>query len=129
MARGLRTLWWLRELLNPLRWGLFAWMLASHKLCRWLVPWALPCAALALAALATGVGWARSALAALGLIAALASIAWRQWEGKPTPRILALPVYVIAGNIAALHAWLLALRGARTAVWEPTRRGTTVEAA
>src|SRR3989441_6800567 len=128
MARGLRTLWWLRELLNPLRWGLFAWMLASHKLCRWLVPWAFPCAALALAALATGVGWARSALAALGLIAALASIAWRRWGGKPTPRVLALPVYLIAGNIAALHAWLVALRGARTAVWEPTRRETTVEA-
>ena len=128
MARGLRTLWWLRELLNPLRWGLFAWMLASHKLCRWLVPWAFPCAALALAALATGVGWARGALAALGLMAALASIAWRRWEGKPTPRVWALPVYVIAGNIAALHAWLLALRGTRTAVWEPTRRGTTVEA-
>ena len=128
MARGLRTLWWLRELLNPLRWGLFAWMLASHKLCRWLVPWAFPCAALALAALATGVGWARSALAALGLIAALASIAWRRWGGNPTPRVLALPVYLIAGNIAALHAWLVALRGARTAVWEPTRRETTVEA-
>src|SRR3989442_11886543 len=128
MARGLRTLWWLRELLNPLRWGLFAWMLASHKLCRWLVPWAFPCAALALAALATGVGWARSALAALGLIAALASIAWRRWGGNPTPRVLALPVYLIAGHIAALDAWLVALRGARTAVWEPTPRETTVEA-
>src|SRR5437879_13251472 len=40
MARGLRTLWALRALLNPLRYGLFAWMLWSHKLCRWLVPWA-----------------------------------------------------------------------------------------
>src|SRR2546426_11098991 len=45
MARGLRTLWHKRSLLNPRRHGLFAWMLWSHKVCRWLVPWmALPAA-------------------------------------------------------------------------------------
>src|SRR3989442_11271538 len=121
MARGLRTLWWLRELLNPLRWGLFAWMLASHKLCRWLVPWAFPFSGIALAGLATGVGWARSALAALGLIAALASIAWRRWGGNPTPRVLALPVYLIAGNMAGVHACRGALGGAETARCGPTR--------
>src|SRR5947207_8718962 len=41
MARGLRTLWALRALLNPLRYGVFAWMLWSHKVCRWLVPGAV----------------------------------------------------------------------------------------
>ena len=39
-------------MLNPLRYGLFAWQLASHKLCRWLVPFAMMAAAAANAVLA-----------------------------------------------------------------------------
>ncbi|HEX7938044.1 MAG TPA: glycosyltransferase, partial [Gemmatimonadaceae bacterium] len=42
-TRGLATLLYFGALLNPLRYGAFAWMLASHKLMRWLSPWvALP---------------------------------------------------------------------------------------
>jgi len=40
MARGLRTLFYLRALMNPLRYGSFALMLISHKLLRW-VPYLL----------------------------------------------------------------------------------------
>src|SRR5438094_5931066 len=124
MARGLRTLWWLRGLLDPLRWGLFAWMLASHKLCRWLVPWALLGAVAALAALAAGEGWgwSRGALAGLVAVAVVGAAGWWGPGGGRPPGLLALAAYRFAGNGAALHAWLLALLRARTAVWEPTRR-------
>src|SRR5213078_4505938 len=40
ITRGLATLASKRGLLNPFQYGRFAWMLASHKVCRWLVPWA-----------------------------------------------------------------------------------------
>ena len=40
------------DLMNPLRYGSFAWMLVSHKLCRWLVHLTLPLALLGLALLA-----------------------------------------------------------------------------
>ena len=30
------------HLLDPFRQGVFAWMLFSHKVCRWLLPWAAP---------------------------------------------------------------------------------------
>jgi hypothetical protein len=52
MLRGLNTLWFLRSLLNPLRYGRFAWMLASHKFARWLGFLALPLAPIGLATLA-----------------------------------------------------------------------------
>ncbi|PYO43843.1 MAG: glycosyltransferase family 2 protein, partial [Gemmatimonadetes bacterium] len=35
ITRGLATLTHKRALLNPLRYGVFAWMLFSHKVCRW----------------------------------------------------------------------------------------------
>ena len=36
MARGIRTLFYLRTMMNPFRYGAFALMLLSHKLVRWL---------------------------------------------------------------------------------------------
>ena len=129
MARGLRTLWAQRALLNPLRYGLFAWMLGSHKLCRWLVPWAALLALGAVGVLAPDAAWARAVLGAGVGVVALGAVGW-WWPvrgGRNVPRIVALPAYAVSGNVAALHAWLLALSGVGTAVWEPTRRGTTAE--
>jgi len=124
MARGLRTLWHMRALLNPWRYGAFAWMLASHKLFRWLVPWCLAGAAGALALLAaSGSPWATASLVAAGLVTLVALVGWTWPAARPLPRFVALPAYLVTGTIAALHAWVLALGGERTAVWEPTRRG------
>lgn len=127
MARGLRTLWQFRALLNPARYGAFAWMLASHKLARWLVPWALLGALGAAGVVAVGGGllWARLLLLAAGMAGALSVGGWTWPARRPAPRILALPAYVASGTVAALHAWLFALRGRRSAVWEPTRRDVT----
>src|SRR5258708_6523311 len=66
VARGLATLLLYRRLLNPLRYGVFAWMLASHKLSRWLAPVAAVAAAAALAWRAGAEPWARALLAAGG---------------------------------------------------------------
>jgi cellulose synthase/poly-beta-1,6-N-acetylglucosamine synthase-like glycosyltransferase len=123
ITRGLATLAYKRALLNPLRYGGFAWMLFSHKVCRWLIPWAILSLLGALGALALTSGWARAALVASGALGVLAGIGWLWPEGKRTPRMLALPAYVVAGNVAVLHAWLRVLAGRLAPVWEPTGRG------
>src|SRR5947207_1445558 len=125
MARGLRTLWYKRSLLNPGRHGLFAWMLWSHKLCRWLVPLTFLSTALVLVVLAPGHWWAAATLALCGAAAVVTAIGWVWPEGRRLPRSIAWPTYAVTGNIAAIQAWIRALRGQGTAVWEPTRRGTT----
>lgn len=122
MARGLQTLFHKRALLNPFRYGSFAWMLFSHKLCRWLVPWAAIPAAVGFASLAIESGWARLVLGlgTGGLLAA--ALLWKRVDDPALPRLLRVPVFALASNLAALHAWVEAVRGTSHALWEPTRR-------
>jgi len=124
ITRGIGTLLHKRALLNPLRTGLFAWMLFSHKVCRWLLPWGLVLFVVALGALALTAAWARVILAAAVAVLLLAGAGW-VWAGRGgrLPRIIALPAFVVAGNVAVLHAWLRVLGGRLAPVWEPTRRG------
>lgn len=122
MARGLRTLWYKRGLLAPSRHGLFAWMLWSHKLGRWLTPWMVLLSAGALAVLALSHWWAAAALVAGAGAAVLTAIGWMWQDTRPLPRLIALPAYALSGTIAGLHAWFTALGRQGTALWEPTRR-------
>jgi cellulose synthase/poly-beta-1,6-N-acetylglucosamine synthase-like glycosyltransferase len=121
MTRGLETLWFKRHLMNPARYGWFAWMLASHKLVRWLAPWGLVLAMVGWLLLAAALGSVLTALP-LAAIALLAATGWYWPEQRRAPRIVAVPAYVVAGTIAALVAWFRAIRGELNPVWEPTRR-------
>ena len=130
ITRGLATLHHWRQLLNPVRFGRFAWMLWSHKVCRWLVPWA---AALGIGATATaavgGAGWAEalSGMAAAGF--GLAALGWWWPAGRRAPRVAAAAAYLVAGNVAVLLATLRAVRQRGAATWEPTRRPVSPPAA
>ncbi len=122
MARGMETLHDRRHLINPLRHGAFAWQLVTHKIFRWLVPWAGVVALAALAVLATRHAWAPWLAGLSVVVLGLAALAWWWPDGRPMPRAVSLSGFVVAGNVAALHATVKALRGERNPIWEPTRR-------
>jgi cellulose synthase/poly-beta-1,6-N-acetylglucosamine synthase-like glycosyltransferase len=122
MIRGMQTLWYKRQLLNPARHGRFAWMLFSHKVCRWLVPWAGVAGIAGLILLAFHTRLAIVPLAAVAVASSLALAGWAWPEHRPMPRLIAIPAFAVAGNVAALVAWVRALGGEMGAVWEPTRR-------
>lgn len=123
MVRGLDSLWFRRELLDPLRHGRFAWMLASHKLARWLVPATLPLAIAGLAVLAAGgSGLAAAALAAAALLALATGLALAWPEGRGMPRPVSFAGYAGVGLAAGVAAWSKVLLRDRSPVWEPTRR-------
>jgi cellulose synthase/poly-beta-1,6-N-acetylglucosamine synthase-like glycosyltransferase len=122
ITRGMETLVHKRALLNPFRYGAFAWMLFSHKVCRWALPW-FGIAAFALVGLAAPSSrWAAAVLAAGAAVLVLALIGWIRAEAERVPRIFSVPAYLVAGNLAAAHALLRLFRGDRNAMWEPTRR-------
>ena len=122
MARGLETLWFMRELLNPVRYGRFAVMLWSHKVARWVAFLAAPLGLLGLALLAVDSVPARvvliASLAGLGL--GFAAFLWP--ASRPPPRVIATLGYAVGSFAAALSAWVKALRGEHSPIWEPTRR-------
>ena len=122
MARGLETLWYKRHLMNPFEHGTFAWMLISHKLCRWLVYLTLPLAVLGALALAAAwpPAWLLVAAGAAG--AALGVLGMRWPDGRRVPPVIALPGFALASNVAGVLAWLRFFRGQSSPVWEPTRR-------
>ncbi len=123
MARGLATLNYKRSLLNPFRYGLFAWMLWSHKLARWLVPLSVPIAALGLVGLALAGSRVAAGLlgvAVVGTAAGFAAMRWAEMGKAPGP--VASIGYAFAANVAGLMAWGRFLSGGSQAVWEPTRR-------
>lgn len=123
ISRGMLTLWFKRHLMNPFKHGWFAWMLFSHKVCRWALPWAATAAGLALLALATaGHVWAQATLAGGLLLIFLALVGWIRAEADSVPKIFSVPAYLVAGNLAAMHAFLRAISGGKDALWEPTRR-------
>lgn len=124
MARGLKTLWYHRALLNPFTEGGFAIKLFSHKLCRWLGFLFAPVALVGLALLAV-----ESEAGRVALLIALAGLAYG-WAGllaaekRPPGGLQRLAAFGVATFWAGWVAWMQALRRRRTATWEPTRRKT-----
>jgi cellulose synthase/poly-beta-1,6-N-acetylglucosamine synthase-like glycosyltransferase len=122
ITRGMQTLWFKRHLLNPLRHGYFAWMLWSHKVVRWALPWFAILSVAALGVLApTHPVWSVSFGAAL-TVCGLASAGWTLSGRGDLPRVLSIPTFLVMGNLAAAHALLRAVRGGGDKLWEPTRR-------
>ena len=122
MARGLDTLEHKGHLLNPFRHGVFAWMLISHKLCRWLVFLLLPGLPVGLALLVGDVPLADWALVLVLLGAATGLLGWKwPFAGKP-PRLLSLAGFGLASCVAGFIAWTKLFRNERNPIWVPTRR-------
>lgn len=120
IVRGMAALLRHLELLNPFRYGIASWQLFSHKVCRWLVPFALVglfvsnlllmprsglYAVLGIAQLA-GYG-----IATVGLL-----------RREPPSGFRRLLTFLVLANVSTLNAWYDLLRGRRFVTWEPSRR-------
>ena len=121
MARGIRTLFYLRTMMNPFRYGAFALMLLSHKLVRWLPYLLAPVSFFALAVLApqSRIGLALFVLTSTVLATGIAGICFPRLTRYAAVRV---PAFLVAVTAAGGLAWLDVFRGVRMATWEPTTR-------
>jgi hypothetical protein len=120
-VRGMTAVARWSEVLNPMRYGAFAFQVWGHKVMRWLVPWFM------LLLLVTSVALAGNAVVfAIGLAAQVAGYAVVLFA-HVTPGLRALmPVriayFFVQANLALAHAGLQFLRGRRIVTWEPSAR-------
>jgi glycosyltransferase involved in cell wall biosynthesis len=124
VLRGMFVLAANARMLNPLRHGLFAWQLVSHKLCRWLVPHAMVAAAVSNLFLVFQTPfYAVTMLLQCGFYAvALAGL-------RTGASGLRIPAYLLLANLGVLLAWLRFAGGERIATWSPSQRlGTLPQA-
>ena len=118
---GMAALERIPEVLNPSRYGLFAYQLMAHKVMRWLVPWFLLAVLATSALLAPSSGFFRGVLwlqlAGYGVVAAAHWIAALRGVGP-----IRIAYYFVQVNVALAHAGLKFLGGERARTWDPSVR-------
>jgi hypothetical protein len=122
MARGLRTLFYLRDLMNPFRYGSFALMLISHKLLRWLPFLLTPISVIALGVLALTAHVAALVVLSIAAVVILFGTIGIRHRGIKASKPVALAGFIVAACSAGFLAWCDAIRRAPMATWEPTPR-------
>lgn len=120
VLRGISVFMKRLPLLNPFKYGLFSWQLFSHKLCRWLVPFAMIIAFLSNAIFAGDSGFYQITLTlqVIFYLMALLGITTNLFSKN----ILKLPSFLVVVNLSILNAWFLYIRGRRMVSWNPSKR-------
>lgn len=119
--RGISVFMNSRALLNPFRYGFFSWQLFSHKLCRWLVPFAMIGAFLSNILLIAGsvfyfylflfqIFFYAVAFGGIG-----SDLSSRKYFFK-------IPSFLVLVNLSILKAWYWYVKGERVMLWEPSKR-------
>ncbi|MBW4933398.1 glycosyltransferase family 2 protein [Marinobacter sp. F4206] len=121
VIRGLTALSRHMEVLNPQRFGLFAFQVFGHKLMRWAVPW--------FQLLLLGTSVALSGKGGVYLLVLLGQIAFYLLVifGHFVPAMRArtwvkIPYFFVQVNVAIAQATLFFLTGRRMTVWTPSKR-------
>lgn len=121
VLRGITVLMKNLETLNPFRFGLFAWQVFSHKLCRWLVPmWIV-------IAFVTNLFLVSHSPFYMGLFVlqvsffCLAAI-HLVWKPRPIRKISRLAGFFVVTNTSIFRAWIDYLEGHRMVKWDPSKR-------
>ncbi len=121
VLRGIAVLMRSLPMLNPFRHGIFAWQLFSHKLCRWLVPFAMIGALISNGVLATQSTLYQVLLAGQIIFYVLAA-AYAGCRWMPKSNLFRLPSFFVLVNLSILDAWMRYVRGDRVFRWEPSKR-------
>ena len=117
------TLWAKRNLMNPLKYANFAFVLISHKLIRWLVPLFLIAMLIANCYLFASPFYLGLFVLQL-LFYILATLAWLKVGSLDQKIYGKIPLYFTAVNVAIFQAWLLFFKGVRQEIWEPSKRAS-----
>lgn len=123
VLRGISVLARNLPLLNPFAYGLFAWQLFSHKLCRWLVPLFLLTALISnTMILFSGYVYLTMFFMQIAFYLLAGSCLLFSRNIEKANKIVRIPYYFMMVNIAIGVAWWRFFMGQRAVFWQPTER-------
>jgi cellulose synthase/poly-beta-1,6-N-acetylglucosamine synthase-like glycosyltransferase len=120
--RTIRAIFNYRRLLNPFRFGFLSFELASHKLCKFLVPLFLIALLASSWPLAKYGGFYALALAVQGLFYGAVGVAALVPTSGIVGRIVEAARTFFVVNVAIALAWVKYLQGETYTTWSPTKR-------
>ena len=108
------------QLLDPFRYRFFSWQFFSHKLCRWLVPFAMIFAFFISGLLISNSVFYHIIFVLQIIFYAIAvvgiSTAFSRYP------LFKIPAFFVMVNLSILNAWYRYLRGERVISWTPSKR-------
>lgn len=121
VLRGISVFMKSLPMLNPLRYGLFAWQLVSHKLCRWLVPFAMIAAFISNTVLApVSSFYLNLFILQCGFYLIALGGLWVKLSAIKA--LFKIPAFFVLVNLSILNAWYRYARGDRMVSWSPSER-------
>ncbi|MFZ1682759.1 MAG: glycosyltransferase [Candidatus Zixiibacteriota bacterium] len=120
---GINALMYKRQLLNPFTYGFYSIQLWSHKMLRWLVPFAMIAALVANLCLAAQhpIGkWGIVALAQIGFYS-LAVVGFAKRNQSSSPKVLRLIYFFVSSNLALLLSWYEYFTSPKQTTWSESR--------
>src|SRR5207245_531389 len=109
------------QLLDPFEYGFFACQLLSHKLFRWLLPFALA-ALLVSNAILFGDSLVYQIFFALQLVGYAFGLSGIFFDGLAKFRVFRLTSFFVLSIAATVMAWFAFMSGEKFVTWEPSRR-------
>ena len=121
LIRGMTTLFVFAQVLNPVRFGMFAFEVLSHKALRWSVPFFLV-AALASSIVLLGSPWFNLVVIVQVAFYGAALLAFSGCSSIRHSLFGKIALYFSMVNAAILVAWFKYGKGVRQELWTPSQR-------
>ncbi|VAX13419.1 Glycosyl transferase, group 2 family [hydrothermal vent metagenome] len=121
VIRGISAVMHKPDVLNPFKYGFFAFEVWSHKIMRWMVPWFL-LALFVASVLLSAVHPVYTVILILQILFYGLVFVGAIVPGLRQNPIIKIPFYFIEVNIAIAHAMVAYILGKRITVWTPSKR-------
>ena len=125
-AGGLQSIWWLRSLMNPLKYPVVSFLFVSHRVLRWSVtPFALlALIPLNIALVALSAGTVYTVIGILQLLFYIAAFGgWLLARVNRKSKLLYVPYYFMFMNINVFHGIRYLCTHHTSGTWEKAKRG------
>ena len=125
-AGGLQSIWWLRSLMNPLKYPVVSFLFISHRVLRWsITPFTmLALIPLNIALVALNAGVIYTVIGILQLIFyAAAALGWLQTKTGRHGGLLYVPYYFLFMNVNVFRGISYLRSHSTSGTWEKAKRG------